>query len=171
MTASCWGSNWKPTFHLVLSGLDDLGEYWFCVLKNALHFGFVRCFLITAWGLGKNTTEVKRSRGVLSGACDISMTLTSIAWIMWWLPGFSTVNFCSSRSSVPWKSHQVEGNPLQCSCLQNPRDGGAWWAPIYGVTQSQTRLKLIIRGMQIKTTIRYQLTPIKMAIINKIYKQ
>ena len=108
MTASCWGSNWKPAFHLVLSGLDDLGEYWFCVLKNALHFGFVRCFLITAWGLGKNTTEVKRSRGVLSGACDISMTLTSIAWIMWWLPGFSTVNFCSSRSSVPWKSHQVE---------------------------------------------------------------
>ena len=36
-----------------------------------------------------------------------------------------------------------EGNstPLQCSCLKNPRDGGAWWAAIYGVTQSQTRLK------------------------------
>ena len=33
------------------------------------------------------------------------------------------------------------GNPLQCSCLENPRDGGAWWAAIYGVTQSQTRLK------------------------------
>ena len=33
------------------------------------------------------------------------------------------------------------GNPLQCSCLENPRDGGAWWATVYGVTQSQTRLK------------------------------
>ena len=33
------------------------------------------------------------------------------------------------------------GNPLQCSCLENPRDGGAWWATIYGVTQSRTRLK------------------------------
>ena len=33
------------------------------------------------------------------------------------------------------------GNPLQCSCLENPRDGGAWWAAIYGVAQSQTRLK------------------------------
>ena len=33
------------------------------------------------------------------------------------------------------------GNPLQGSCLENPRDGGAWWAAIYGVTQSQTRLK------------------------------
>ena len=29
------------------------------------------------------------------------------------------------------------GNPLQCSCLENPRDGGAWWAAIYGVAQSQ----------------------------------
>ena len=33
------------------------------------------------------------------------------------------------------------GNPLQCSCLENPRDGGAWWAVVYGVAQSRTRLK------------------------------
>ena len=33
------------------------------------------------------------------------------------------------------------GNPLQCSCLENLRDGGAWWAAVYGVIQSQTRLK------------------------------
>ena len=33
------------------------------------------------------------------------------------------------------------GNPLQCSCLENSRDGGAWWAAVYGVTQSRTRLK------------------------------
>ena len=33
------------------------------------------------------------------------------------------------------------GNPLQCSCLENPRDRGAWWAAIYGVTESQTWLK------------------------------
>ena len=33
------------------------------------------------------------------------------------------------------------GNPLQCSCLENPRDGGAWRAAIYGVAQSRTRLK------------------------------
>ena len=33
------------------------------------------------------------------------------------------------------------GNPLQCSCLENPRDGGAGWAAVYGVTQSWTRLK------------------------------
>ena len=33
------------------------------------------------------------------------------------------------------------GNPLQCSCLENPRDGGAWWVAVYGVAQSRTRLK------------------------------
>ena len=33
------------------------------------------------------------------------------------------------------------GNPLQCSCLENPRVGGAWWAAVYGVTQSRTWLK------------------------------
>ena len=33
------------------------------------------------------------------------------------------------------------GTPLQYSCLENPRDGGPWWAAVYGVTQSRTRLK------------------------------
>ena len=33
------------------------------------------------------------------------------------------------------------GNTLQCSCLENPRDGGTWWAAVYGVAQSRTRLK------------------------------
>ena len=40
-------------------------------------------------------------------------------------------------------SHIGEGNvnPLQWSCLENPRKGGAWWADVYGVTQSWTRVK------------------------------
>jgi len=33
------------------------------------------------------------------------------------------------------------GNPLQYSCLENPRDKGAWWAAVYGVSQSRTQLK------------------------------
>ena len=40
-------------------------------------------------------------------------------------------------------SGEGNGNPLQCSCLENPRDEGAWWAAIYGVTQSWTRLKRV----------------------------
>ena len=42
--------------------------------------------------------------------------------------------------SLSWIG-EGNGNPLQCSSLENPRDGGAWWAAIYGVTQSWTRLK------------------------------
>ena len=47
------------------------------------------------------------------------------------------LHFHSSLSCIG----EGNGNPLQCSCLENPRDGGAWWAAVYGVTQSQTRLK------------------------------
>ena len=51
------------------------------------------------------------------------------------------------------------GNPLQCSCLENPRDGGAWWAAVYGVTQSQTRLKRLssssIREKNLKLVYMY----------------
>ena len=45
-----------------------------------------------------------------------------------------TVAYCGTHG-------EGNGNPLQCSCLENPRDGGAWWAAIYGVAQSRTRLK------------------------------
>ena len=38
------------------------------------------------------------------------------------------------------------GNPLQCSCLENPRDGWAWWAAVYGAAQSRTRLKRLSSG-------------------------
>ena len=43
------------------------------------------------------------------------------------------------------------GNTLQCSCLENPRDGRAWWAAIYGVTQSPTRLKQLSSSNYILT--------------------
>ena len=39
------------------------------------------------------------------------------------------------------------GNPLQCSCLENPRDRGAWWAAVYRVAQSRTRLKWLSSGL------------------------
>ena len=42
---------------------------------------------------------------------------------------------------LPPCTGEGNGNPLQCSCLEDPRDGGAWWAAIYGVAQSRTRLK------------------------------
>ena len=45
------------------------------------------------------------------------------------------------------------GNPLQCSCLENPRDGGAWWAAVYGVIQSRTRLKRLSSSSSSSSTL------------------
>ena len=44
------------------------------------------------------------------------------------------------------------GNLLQCSCLENPRDGAAWWATIYGVSQSQTQLKRLSSSSSSRVT-------------------
>ena len=55
-----------------------------------------------------------------------------------WLPGALEASYFVI-CSLP--NREGDGNPLQCSCLENPRDGGAWWAAICGVAQSQTRLK------------------------------
>ena len=46
-----------------------------------------------------------------------------------------------------------KGNPLQCSCLENPRDGGAWWAAVYGVAQSRTRLKWLSSSSKIPNVV------------------
>ena len=42
-----------------------------------------------------------------------------------------------------------DGTPLQYSCLENPMDGGAWWAAVYGVAQSQTQLKRLSRQVAV----------------------
>ena len=70
---------------------------------------------------------------------------------------------CSPRG--PWESDTTNrlhfhfslpcigegnGNPLQCSCLENPRDRGAWWAAVYGVSQSRTRLKPLSSSSRIQ---------------------
>ena len=47
------------------------------------------------------------------------------------------LHFHFSRSCIG----EGSGNPLQCSCLENPRDGGAWWAAVYRVAQNWTQLK------------------------------
>ena len=58
-------------------------------------------------------------------------------WGRWGLDTTERLPFHFSLSCIG----EGNGNPLQCSCLENPRDGGAWWAAVYGVAQSRTRLK------------------------------
>ena len=76
---------------------------------------------------------------------------STLAWKIPWAekPG-RLQSMGSRRSDTTERLHfhfslscigEGNGNPLQCSCLENPRDGGAWWAAIYGVAQSQIGLK------------------------------
>ena len=72
------------------------------------------------------------------------------AWKIPWTEEPGRLQFMGSlRDTTEWLHFHFSlscigegnGSPLQCSCLENPRDKGAWWASIYGVTQSRTQLK------------------------------
>ena len=76
---------------------------------------------------------------------------STLAWKIPWteepgrLPSMGSLrvghNWATSLSLFTFMHWRRKWNPLQCSCLENPRDGGAWWAVVYGVAQSRTRLK------------------------------
>ena len=66
---------------------------------------------------------------------------TSVSLFLFCIQGY---RYHLSKFHFTFHLHALEkemATPLQCSCLENPRDGGAWWAAIYGVTQSWIRLK------------------------------
>ena len=69
--------------------------------------------------------------------------------------------------SLSWAG-EGNGNPLQCSCLENPRDGGVWWAAVYGVAQSRIRLKWLSSSMRKKEKKNWppKLVPVRVRPIN-----
>ena len=82
----------------------------------------------------------------------LTQTLETKVWRRQWHPtpvllpgkshGWRSLEGCSPRGR--WgldMTERLHFNPLQCSCLENPRDGGTRWAAVYGVAQSRTRLK------------------------------
>ena len=80
--------------------------------------------MTTHWPRGKTRNSLKSIR----------------VWLCtgrWGLDTTERLHFHFSLSCIG----KGNGNPLQCSCLENPRDRGAWWAAVYGVAQSRTRLK------------------------------
>ena len=76
----------------------------------------------------------------LSICLSVDTWVVSTFWLLWAnifsCPCFHSFGYIP-RSGIA----RSYSNPLQCSCLENPRDGGAWWAAVYGVAQSRTRLK------------------------------
>ena len=67
----------------------------------------------------------------------------SLKWQSFFFLMFLNLEILGHLQVVPFTKiyFHCNGNPLQCSCLENPRDGGAWWAAVYGVTESRTWLK------------------------------
>ena len=75
-------------------------------------------------------------------------SLTPWTWVWvnsgswWWTGRPGVLLFMGSQSQTRLSDcSDLNGNPLQCSCLESPRDKGAWWAAVCGVTQSRTWLK------------------------------
>ena len=73
-------------------------------------------------------------------------------WGRWGSDTTERLHFHFSLSCIG----EGNGNPLQCSCLENPRDRGASWAAVYGVTQSWTRLKWLSSSSYISFNINFQ---------------
>ena len=86
---------------------------------------------------------------------------STLAWKILWMEdpgrlqsiGSLTVGHdgATSLSLFIFMHWRGNGNPLQCSCLENPRDRGAWWAAVYGVTQSRIRLKRLSSSSSMKS--------------------
>ena len=129
---------------------------WKCCTQYASEFGK----LSSGHGTGKDQFSLQSQRKAMPKSIQTTPQLRRRQWhptpVL--LPGKSH----GQRSLVgcsPWGPKESDtterlhfhfslscigggnGNPLQYSCLENPRDGGSWWAAVYGVTQSRTRLK------------------------------
>ena len=63
--------------------------------------------------------------------------LSTLAWKIPWMEEPGRLQSLGSLG-VGHSIGEGNGNPLQCSCLEDPRDRGAWWAAIYGIAQSRT---------------------------------
>ena len=117
--------------------------------KSLVQYGYMRnkgISLYCDWGKhlrGQDIWDLKKMRELImkyKGASADRKRLYCLYSLWLW------VALKSSRgkmlNNVPQYSNgERNGNPLQYSCLENPRDRGAWWAALYGVAQSLTRLK------------------------------
>ena len=99
-----------------------------------------------------------------------------LAWRIPWSEEPSEVLSIRSHSQTRLKRLSMHscigegnGNPLQCSCLENPRDGGAWWAAVYEVAQSRTRLKRLSSSSRIRVYVSFYCSSETHNIVNWLY--
>ena len=104
------------------------------------YYGFL---VINVWiiiRVGNGTPLQYKNTGKSHGQRSLE---SSSPWGHWGSDMAERLHFHFSLSCIG----EGNGNPLQCSCLEDPRDGGAWWAAIYGVAQSRTWLKWLSSSM------------------------
>ena len=119
-----------------MSSLSILFHWAICLFLCPYHNLSCCCFVVSLWILLEKAMAPHSS---------------TLAWKIPWMeePGVLQ-SLGSLRVGYDWATSfhfslscigEGNGNPLQYSCLENPRDEGAWWAAIYGVTQRWTQLK------------------------------
>ena len=103
---------------------------------------------------------------------------SALAWKIPWTeePG-GLQSMWSRRAVHDWETSlslfafmigEGNGNPLHCSCLENPRDMGAWWAAVYGVQQGWTRLKRLSSS---SSSVKHDTTILLKMSIVKIHQK
>ena len=78
-------------------------------------------------------------------------------------------NWATSLSLFTFLHWRRKWQPLRCSCLENPRDGGAWWAAVYGIAQSRTRLKWLSSSSSIMVVTCRQNNPLRLVYYHPAY--
>ena len=133
-----------------LSILDSLCACALWKLSNT--FYFLRFPDDCCWGVSYSHKDHKSSLVTSLALAKEKAVASHSSTLAWKIPWVEEPGRLQSMGSLgvghDWATSpslscigEGNGNPLQCSCLENPRDGGAWWAAVYGVTQSQTWLK------------------------------
>ena len=115
-------------------------DKWYFTISINLISVLLRSIFYIVWG----NIQVLFFHGSVSGCCILFI------WPM---------HACSTSTISLSCIGEGNGNPLQVSCLENPRDTGAWWAAVYGVTQSWTRLKQLSSSSSRKSRQRRQWNP------------
>ena len=131
--------------HLVLQ--DQICLLLWCFLTSCIYL-FKLLFLFFLWKIPRSGLDGSYGSSwrrqwhptpiLLPGKSHGRRSLIGCSpWGRWGSDMTEQLHFHFSLSCIG----EGNGNPLQCSCLENPRDGGAWWAAVYGVAQSWIRLK------------------------------